>query len=466
MMQFLRHFLTALAILFGTANFSPIAAQQCRCHLCDHPLAQRGPIWTHYWDQIRSRRGGDYFPRNGPGERLLGSTQVVFLDFESGDNGQIDYTPSLRAQIIAELQIIYQDFDVQFTQTLPTGDFSTIVFNEGGFGGGTAEDIDFRNLNLNDNAVLNVDGLGLSAAQIVPLSILIAAHELGHLMGLRHADMFGPIGEGVLPGFGNFYTPDYGGPQNAFESSDHVMVTGAFGIPFSAFLDPSWFSERSSVKLTFSEAGFTTSDLEDNDSLANAQLLPLQHLSAPNTIVKGVNVGGAFSVNAAVVVGSLDGEQDPTDVFVFQAKAGDLLNLEVISNVTNRLAVDPINPNISLFDADGKFVEYYGNDAFNESELKTPDCILIDLIIPAGGTYFVQVGSSIPTDSGNYELLLYRFNGFLGDVNCDGEVTLKDVQPFVNAVIHCQDCPKADINLDGHVNLQDVQPFVALLYGN
>ena len=53
----------------------------------------------------------------------------------------------------------------------------------------------------------------------------------------------------------------------------------------------------------------------------------------------------------------------------------------------------------------------------------------------------------------------------LGDVNCDGEVNLLDVAPFVALVSTGGFSNKADINQDGEVNLLDVAPFVALLAG-
>ena len=53
----------------------------------------------------------------------------------------------------------------------------------------------------------------------------------------------------------------------------------------------------------------------------------------------------------------------------------------------------------------------------------------------------------------------------LGDVNCDGEVNLLDVAPFVDLISAGGFSVKADINEDGSVNLLDVAPFVALLSG-
>ena len=54
----------------------------------------------------------------------------------------------------------------------------------------------------------------------------------------------------------------------------------------------------------------------------------------------------------------------------------------------------------------------------------------------------------------------------LGDVNCDGNVNLLDVQPFVDLIASGGFSIKADINQDGVVNLLDIGPFVAVLSGN
>ena len=84
----------------------------------------------------------------------------------------------------------------------------------------------------------------------------------------------------------------------------------------------------------------------------------------------------------------------------------------------------------------------------------------------------------INTDDGTVELIEDSFSPsqpfglagttpvLLGDVNCDDEVNLLDVAPFIAALNDGSFVDKADINSDGSVNLLHVAPFAALLSGN
>lgn len=53
-----------------------------------------------------------------------------------------------------------------------------------------------------------------------------------------------------------------------------------------------------------------------------------------------------------------------------------------------------------------------------------------------------------------------------GDVNCDGIISLLDIDPFVEVLISGKFDTKADINSDNEVNLLDVQPLVDLISGS
>lgn len=91
--------------------------------------------------------------------------------------------------------------------------------------------------------------------------------------------------------------------------------------------------------------------------------------------------------------------------------------------------------------------------------------------LPAGFTNLQQVAfmglgvDAINAISLDNIVISSGSGGMLGDVNCDNEVNLLDVGPFVDLISSNEFLDKADINQDGAVNLLDVGPFVDLLSG-
>lgn len=350
----------------------------------------------------------------------VGSTyaqQTVFLDF-SGTDGSIAYSAADKAAILAIMDGHYAPWDFTFTLTAPTaGPFSTVTFNAGG-PGGLAEHIDFGNTDKSDSAVVNITGLGIPAAFNVMATANIGSHELGHLVGLRHGDSFGPIGSGVhaVPGPGGYF-PTYPGPAGAVETTMHVMASpGSVGSSIGDVTTPNWFSERSAIKLTVSERPdiFISEVAGPKGTLGTAQAITLKNMIVPNTIVAGANAGGPdFSVDAAVVLGSLTTGTE-VDFFSFLGSAGDLMNLELISAISGwKAGASVFDTALSVFDAGGSLIPYYSSTAFNDDEFESFDSILIDLFLPADGMYFVKVDRSsfAPGATGSYELFINRFNG-------------------------------------------------------
>ncbi len=343
--------------------------------------------------------------------------QVILLDFDSGTDGSINYTTSMRDGVQSLMTGFYSPWNYSFVQSAPTsGDFSTITFNSGS-AGGLAQHIDLRNLDHNDSAVINVSGFSelVTEADIVSASAVIGAHELGHLLGLRHHDSFGPIGSGVNTAVGGTpWLPDFTGPQDADETFDHIMASPAsVGSSVLDTTTPSWISERSAIKLTHADQGAVVNETAgSNNDIANAQSLSLASLVVPNTIEVGDNAGPLdFAVDALSVLGQLESAGD-IDMFSFQGFAGDLMNFEVASSSIDHRLSDTIDPQIRIFDSAGNFVDYYGQDAFNDDELEGLDSHIMDLVLPADDIYHIEIRAFSSTDTGEYELFFSRFNGF------------------------------------------------------
>ena len=364
-------------------------------------------------DSCTGGGGSDNFNPNAATNTIINLDQTVFLDFDSGTDGNINYTPDLRADVQAQMEVIYRNFGVNFVQERPEeGDFSTLVFNAGN-PGGLAEDIDFRNLNKNDNAVLNVQGLGLvNDQQFVSASAIIGAHELGHIFGLRHHDAFGTIGAGIpdnlfFPGF----DPAFPGLMEAFETTDHIMNTPALAGSVNDVLTPSWFGEREAIKLAFAASGTVlTESNAQNDTLETAQEIDLFEIVVPNTIIAGANEdAGDFLVDAVSVIGSFT-VVDPVDFYSFQGEVGRAYSFEVISDVTDRFGADPIDATIRIYDEEFNVVDYFGSPAFANNDVEfSRDPHLFDLQLPENGTYYVEVDTNFGNDSGDYELFIQSF---------------------------------------------------------
>ncbi len=354
-------------------------------------------------------------------------------------------------------------FGVSNVSQLPANSHVTILFNETpSFGrpGGEASEVDLGNLNFGGIAKVQVNGLlggtlqrtdaqaasdpladgggkpvhggncccpkclGLysdtvegavkiggrkpdaTSANFVALGAKIAAHELGHLMGLRHQDTFGPIGMGInsTPG-GKAYTPEFSGPSGAYETIDHLLGSGAsIGTDRFNDLRQLFFGEREAIKLAYAMANPGDVNLVEgtgHQSLATAQPLSLATLQVPNTLATGLNANKQFSVQAASVIGAIgpdSGGISESDWYSFSGRRGELVNIELssLSLRNNRIGTDLyIDSILRVHDAAGNLVNWYGNDAVNDDEFESTDSTIIDLVLPADGQYFIEVDTFV-----------------------------------------------------------------------
>jgi Ca2+-binding RTX toxin-like protein len=425
-------------------------------------------------DSLVAGSGNDYLQ--------AGITQVVLLDFDTFTTGPGDhiYTQPERDAIQKELAGIYADFSssspygqtgVYFTQSFsdaqaksrPTGgQYFTLYFNRAPEGG-LANEVNWRHVDLGSFASIDVNPIlgapneppamgAIGQDNWVRLSAGLAAHELGHLFGLRHADSFGPIGSGIFLAYDNSNGQQVAGPDPtkfhptfvepatstpvqetnflsdtglvasatvfAPETPLHPMATpDAIGTTFFDTLGNLFFSEREAIKLAFDDSGTTLLETTGyHQSFATAQALgTLPSLVVPNTLLQGVNYGKTFQVGAVDVIGSIGIDNNPQDAnfgksqddyYSFVGHQGDLMNFAVYSYSLPHNP-HPIDTVLKIYDAGGNLV------AFNDDEFETRDCQIIDFTLPADGVYYAVVDTFTDGTSdaltGNYELFMYSF---------------------------------------------------------
>ncbi|MEM8873328.1 MAG: hypothetical protein AAGD32_03620 [Planctomycetota bacterium] len=338
----------------------------------------------------------------GPG----GTTQQVFVDFSGAIPGV--YSPAEQASVITGLSNLFAGFDINFSLTDPAGADTDLVFDAFGLGGIAVTGIDFRNISASDLAFIGTDGLlGFSSAEQVNYAINVGGHELGHTLGLRHHDAFGPIGSGVpSTGLETGFVPSFPGGTAANEFFGNTMSTPAFGGDFGVFFSGfTNFSDRSAIKLQFAAvddiipeaAGF-------NNTLATAQPIELQLLDLSGIQPIGEEFFGEdVPVRANAVTGTLSSAAD-LDVFEIQLFAGNLLSVEIVSESVAERFTDLIDAEVTVLDEDGNPLDYFGTSAFNDDEIETLDSFIFDLLIPEDGTYFVEVDATSLNPTGSYEV--------------------------------------------------------------
>ena len=351
--------------------------------------------------------------------------------------------------------------------------------------GGVSERIGFRDVSrggtvqIDTNGFINDgrNGLPDESEVWVALSSTIASHELGHMFGLRHQDAFGAPGTGIFEGVrARPYFPAYEGPFNASATSEHLISSPAsVGTTLSDAIANPYFGQREALKLAFGETGASTLEVDsaqkllpiagvDGNGVAQ-DLGPLHPMQVPNTIDDPAAIGYDANANPIPasfhsVLGSIQlatNGKSENDFYAFDAVASDVITIELYSFSIRHRVENTIDSLLRLYDANGNLVDYHSSPlgAFNDDGFEPTDSVLIDLSIPATGRYFVEVDTfhfGIPefddyvtgvdaeafcsprpndircndTDTGDYELFIYRFNSSaasvpVGDILIGGE---------------------------------------------
>ena len=400
-------------------------------------------------------------PFSGEPAASRGTTQWVLIDFDSAtEPGEHEYTPAERLQIRERIESFYHGpdasnpwFDVQFTEELsdiPDGsDFITAIVNQtppSGRPGGLASEIDPGNRNFGGTATVQISGMlgGIvseedaipahdhsyesdhadgeateeliatdvvgslkptgSSENYVLLTSKIIAHEVGHLLGLRHQDAFGPIGFGInsTPG-SDAYNPQYTGPVAALETFDHIGGSPAtVGTTRFDDLGDLFFGEREAIKLTAATSDPTAVNTIEqsagHNDPATAQALTPALLNVPNTLKRGINSADVFSVQYISVRGQIDVDEttgkSQSDYYQISGSTGDVVTIELMSNSIAAFGSQPdefIDSILRVYDANGELVPHYGGFAVNDDIFEPTDSAIFDLILPADGDFFIEV---------------------------------------------------------------------------
>ena len=250
----------------------------------------------------------------------------------------------------------------------------------------------------------------------------------------------------------------FDGSAVRYDSSFNFMETFTFPAPFSGNLRSIEIDRANGNMLALSNSTRILTEFTPNLELVHMYSVIQPDLTATAGVVLDPvtnTTWGAGVFTGLVTQYTREGEI----LFDFQT--------EVFDNF-NTIAIDWVNRTILLLDpAPDRLVEY----SFDGEFVGTPFLAADDDFIGLGtgfpnGIYYDSATARLYVISSIGDLAVWEDLSrlpLLGDVNCDGNVNLLDVEPFVAALISGEFVPKADINSDGMVDLLDVTPFVDLL---
>ena len=366
------------------------------------------------------------------------------VPFAGGVFPDFIYSEEDKQEVLQRMRTDYAGFRINFTLTEPAqGDYSTIriaanddnpIVIGGGILFGVADNIDFGNDDRNDTAFADpsfwqllaeldsnfgtqnlANFLGLEEPLttqeeidavrrelIINQSANTGAHELGHILGLRHHDSIGKPGDGLPPARTEGgvpaidpldFIPAVEFDQNAVETFDHIMASGAsVGINLlDSGVADRFFGEREAGKLWVNTFRFERPEATFSPFFPFAFLRPSR---IPNPLEMGVNAGKRLLLEQNVITGAISefGEEDD---YIFFLREGQVFNAETISSsditieddIWAKLALSKIN-------ADGTEEVV----AENQVTFEGREPLIFDFTIPSTGFYTLTVSApdSVP----------------------------------------------------------------------
>lgn len=360
---------------------------------------------------------------------------IYYLDFDPVDTGSFHpYSEGEKMAVLDEIAAMYAAFPhMSFTLDEPVEPHSTVSFNSPAIG--TSTGIDFRNIaDIDDAAVNAMDGIEFaspgyapSPTEIVKASANLAAHEIGHLEGLRHHDSFTPIGGGVpSPSVAAGFDDPYPGPPDAFLSDTDVQslttaTAGGSGFTLAKLTGDLIVGQRSAQKLAFNAdpAFFSESAIASGPHAtpASATPLPLKTLGIPNLAPEGTpGHGEDFLIDTIAVAGEIGLTSEGTsefDYYSFAGVEGARVQIEVLSEIIDP-RLDELDVVVSILDPDELSLGIYYGGTTNENEIESTDALILDFVVPETKDYLIAVFPEFtvaagPEPTGEYELFVSQF---------------------------------------------------------
>jgi len=321
--------------------------------------------------------------------------------------------PALKAAIMTRLQTAFSTFDVTITDTVPFEDYTRMTIGSSAASTlnafGVADEIDFRNKRKDNVGAVRTDLMTSSPgfmqstlANYAQMVANIAAHEIGHTLGLTHSD---PI---------STFVASNGGGGAGVQSAE-IMRSAVAAFNGTREYAPVSFGTYSRQKLVMSTQGVNV----QTEGAAAAFLTPFT--ADPNrsgdagSLIATARELNFDTNNNDVVLGFVGGD---SDCFKLTVPEGTFITAELFSTILVAQQVPlgvgrittPIDAILQIVDSNNLVLatETYGSnldiDGVNGADNGT-DKLIYRFAVPAAGTYGIRVRNAAQFgNGGSYEL--------------------------------------------------------------